>query len=186
MVSGSEPAYHESRSVNATPWYRPSRSGSSGLRSPTRSTTLSIAAASSAGIRSSASETSSSNRCGLIRTATRLLPRQRQWRRHRVAGRRAQCGRPGVGRDGCHGSGRRIGRRRDTGVLRRRRHLIRRRGRTVEERIARRWSRGGRRLVRRGLLGLLGLLAARRLLRQVLGLLALVGLAAALAALAAR
>ena len=41
-----------------------------GLRPET--TTLSIAAASSGGIRSSASETSSSNRCGSIRTATRL------------------------------------------------------------------------------------------------------------------
>ena len=52
------------------------------------------------GIRSSASETSSSNRCGFIRTATRLLPwrRERGRRRGHGLGRRRQWPRWGAWR----------------------------------------------------------------------------------------
>ena len=106
--------------MRAMPSYRPSRSGSSELRAATSTTTLSIAPARSAGTRSSASETSSSNRCGLIRTAIaatspavaaarvlgggggRLRLRlRRRWRRRAAAARPAP---PAAVRRGLRGS----------------------------------------------------------------------------------
>src|SRR3954451_125768 len=60
--SGRAPEWSQPRSVSAHPSYSPSRSGSSGWRSSTRTTTLSSRAMSSAGTSSSASATSSSNR----------------------------------------------------------------------------------------------------------------------------
>src|SRR5690348_8655756 len=124
-----------------------------------------MAAASCCGIRSSASETSSSNRCGLIRTATRLLPWR--WRQHGL-GRRRPWWRTLWRRGALERRGpTTLGRRRS--VERR----ARRRRWAVEERVARwRYRRSRRRLGG-------GLGAAGRLLpRHVLGLLTGIALAA--------